>query len=1085
MSIRHGSCPQPSHRTVCGVRAGVVLLAAAVAAGFGSAPAGAEIASSPVTSAPTSSQATEAPSVAKPTVAKPSVAARTVSYGGVSVQVPAAWRVVDLATTPGSCVRLDVATVYTGPASAQQDCPAHLVGRADTIWLAPSPAPSALPNGRVGAMRAQVAANATSHQELAAVAGRKVVIQATWGSTRDVLDGVLATVVGTSGVVPQSDLHRSGTSPSLTRTNASAPNVSAPSAASADARAVPAATPVGAPSVYTGLGMDSCAAPSLQTMDAWKSSPYRAAGIYIGGSQRACGDGNLSAAWVSSVSAAGWGLIPIYVGLQAPCVNQSAVAKISPATAASQGTSAAADAIVQARRFGVGTGRPIYYDMENYGSDSVCRTAVLSFLSAWTSVLHRSGYLSGVYGGPGSVMSDMAAAGAGFASPDHVWFAQWNGMADTRSQYVYPRFPETKWANHQRLHQYVGNTSEIWGAVRMQIDVNWVDATLAGNAVPVDYGNHTTGPVGAGFGWTGPMSSWRSMPGQGHSGHAAWSGSSGSSQEVNGASWSVYLTPGTYNAMAYLPTLNSDGKARYTVTGAGVSTGSVLDQSGQKGYRAVGTFALRSAGVVTVHVGDNGGSAAGTPFAVDALWFQPVAPPKPAVPGAVARVSATVSSASSTVGWTAPTAGGQVDSYTVTASPGGRSIVVGSAARAATLTGLTNGTTYRFTVVARNAGGSSAPASTGSVAPTASSLVTAVAPVRLVDTRHGTVLNPVRTALKSGGSLTLRVAGLSSSPVPSSAAGAQLHVTVLSSSGGWLTTPSAPVAFGAAQTSSSSRLFPLTNRAVTFTNRSNASVQVVVDVEGYAASTGSRWTATPHSRVVDTRTGTRSNSRAGAIPAGATMSFKIAGVTGSPAPASAAATLLNLSAVSTRGAGYLTVNGNSSTSALSFGAGSTVASTALLRAGPGGTITVTNRSAAPLNLLIDVQAYGAATGGGWTQVPQTRVLSSSVGTVLYPSRLPLAPNASVTVRVRDAYGTPLPKTAVAAQVAISVNPVGSSGYLVGSATRSAPSLFNFSKGGPVSNTAVVPIAADGTVTFTNVSAAALVLVVDVTGYLSS
>lgn len=785
------------------------------------------------------------------------------------------------------------------------------------------------------------------------------------------------------------------------------------------------------------------------------------------------------------MSAAGWGLIPIYVGLQAPCVNQSGVARISPSSAASQGSAAATDAIVQARKFGVGTGRPIYYDMENYGSDSVCRAAVMSFLSAWTSVLHRAGYLSGVYGGPGSVMSDMAAAGTSFAAPDHVWFAQWNGMADTRSQYAYPRFPETKWASHQRLHQYVGNTSETWGGVQMQIDVNWIDTTLAGNAVPVDYGNHTTGPVGAGFGWTGPMSSWRSMPGQGHSGHAAWSGSSGGSLEVNGASWSVYLTSGTYNAMAYLPTQNSSGRARYTVTGAGVSTGSVLDQSGRKSYRAVGTFTLRSAGVVTVHVGDNGGSPAGTPFAVDALWFQPIAPLKPAVPGGVSRVSATVASASSTVGWTAPTSGGPVASYTVTATPGGRSIVVGSAARAGTLTGLSNGTAYRFTVVAKNRAGSSAPASTATVVPTASTLVTAVAPVRLVDTRHGTALNPVRTALKSGGSLTLRVAGLSGSPVPASASGAQLHVTVLSSSGGWLTTPTAPVAFGAAQISSSSRLFPLTNRAVTFTNRSSASVQVIVDVEGYASSAGSRWTATPHSRVVDTRIGTRSNGRAGAIPAGGTVSFKVAGVTGSPAPSGATATLLNLTAVSTRAAGYLSVNASSSTSPLSFGAGSPVASTALLRSAAAGTITVTNRSAAPLHLLIDVQAYGARSGGAWTQVPPTRVLSSSVGTALYPSRVPLAPNASVTVRVRDTYGTPLPKTALGAPVAISVNPVGSAGYLVGSAARGAPSLFNFSKGGPVSNTAVLPIAADGTVTFTNVSRVALILVVDVTGYLSS
>src|SRR5438445_12869536 len=72
--------------------------------------------------------------------------------------------------------------------------------------------------------------------------------------------------------------------------------------------------------VFTGEGFDTCHAPSVKTMAAWwKSSPYRAIGIYIGGPNRACGDGNLSNSWVHSVNAMGWHLVPIYVGQQAPC----------------------------------------------------------------------------------------------------------------------------------------------------------------------------------------------------------------------------------------------------------------------------------------------------------------------------------------------------------------------------------------------------------------------------------------------------------------------------------------------------------------------------------------------------------------------------------------------------------------------------------------------------------------------------------------------------------------------------------------------------------------------------------------------
>ena len=82
------------------------------------------------------------------------------------------------------------------------------------------------------------------------------------------------------------------------------------------------APPARAAAVFTGLGFDTCAAPDTGTMQAWLSSPYRALGIYVGGANRACGDGNLSAGWANAVQAQGWKLAPLYVGLQAPCVNQ-------------------------------------------------------------------------------------------------------------------------------------------------------------------------------------------------------------------------------------------------------------------------------------------------------------------------------------------------------------------------------------------------------------------------------------------------------------------------------------------------------------------------------------------------------------------------------------------------------------------------------------------------------------------------------------------------------------------------------------------------------------------------------------------
>ena len=92
-------------------------------------------------------------------------------------------------------------------------------------------------------------------------------------------------------------------------------------------RRVPGPTQAG--TIYDGLGFDPCAAPTVAQMAAWRSSPYHAVGIYLGGTNLGCAQPNLNAAWVSEESAAGWHLIPTYVGLQAPS-NSCGCNAISP-----------------------------------------------------------------------------------------------------------------------------------------------------------------------------------------------------------------------------------------------------------------------------------------------------------------------------------------------------------------------------------------------------------------------------------------------------------------------------------------------------------------------------------------------------------------------------------------------------------------------------------------------------------------------------------------------------------------------------------------------------------------------------------
>ena len=90
-------------------------------------------------------------------------------------------------------------------------------------------------------------------------------------------------------------------------------------------------------------------------------------------------------------------------------------------------------------------------------------------------------------------------------------------------------------------------------------------------------------------------------------------------------------------------------------------------------------------------------------------------------PAAPTSVAATAGDQQAEVSWTAPTAGGRgtADSYTVTASPGGAQCTSTSSSStpSCTVTGLTNGTSYTFTVAATNSAGSATSSASAAVTP--------------------------------------------------------------------------------------------------------------------------------------------------------------------------------------------------------------------------------------------------------------------------------------------------------------------------------------------------------------------------------
>jgi hypothetical protein len=347
--------------------------------------------------------------------------ARTIQFKGRAVHVPTGYRVVRVAPRSRTCVRLDRRVVYLGGPSREQSCPAGaILGRRQAIVV---------PRHRKGS-------------------------------------------TGDTGSVPRRR-GAAGRALSLTRPRAAR-------AARAHASKAPATASVGG-SVFTGLGFDTCSAPSSNAMAAWAESPFRGVGIYIGGENSACSQPNLSASWVSAQTTAGWHLIPTYVGLQATTSSCGSCAKMTTVAAATQGTAAAEDAVAEATTIGIGAGSPIYFDMESYTPTTTATKAVLTFLEAWTTTLHALGYQSGVYSSSGSGIADLAAQiGSGYPLPDDIWIAEWNNQENTLS----PVLPSTAWANHQRIHQYRGGHDDTYGGVTINVDSDYVDGATVGVGTP-------------------------------------------------------------------------------------------------------------------------------------------------------------------------------------------------------------------------------------------------------------------------------------------------------------------------------------------------------------------------------------------------------------------------------------------------------------------------------------------------------------------------------------------------------------------------------------------------------------------------
>jgi Domain of unknown function (DUF1906) len=390
---------------------------------------------------------------------------KRVSYAGYHFQVPRSWPVVNLRQHPRTCVRFDKHVVYLGASGADQDCPSSLIGTTEAVQLAPSAR---------GTRRSSVE---DPTGRLIAVTAPRLQFTATFGDDPTAISLILA-----SARLPAPSIQMPHPvrlpAPGVPGAEQVAPPVPAavprrkagPNSASRPATVrFPGVSPPALPANvanFRGRGFDACTAPSRRYMAAWrKHSSYRAIGIYIGGSDRACGQRNLTTSWLRDEAAAGWHFFPMYVGPQAAYHQLSSPAR--------QARRAADDAAAQAERLGFGPRTPIYYDMEAFRAKQTGK--VLRFSTAWTKRLHYLGYEAGVYSSSGSGITQLARhyRSHSLTMPDVIYDALWNGSKNTKDSVL----GRQQWQG-RRLHQYAGNVTQSFGGAKINIDKDYLNVVL-------------------------------------------------------------------------------------------------------------------------------------------------------------------------------------------------------------------------------------------------------------------------------------------------------------------------------------------------------------------------------------------------------------------------------------------------------------------------------------------------------------------------------------------------------------------------------------------------------------------------------